>query len=106
MTNSKRILLVEDNEDLALLLMESLAELGHSVRMAHDGLTALRIAETFDAELAILDLSIPGIHGLDLARKLTELHPEERGPRLFALSGYDAPSDRELARQAGFERYF
>jgi len=106
MTNSKRILLVEDNEDLALLLSESLADRGHTVRMALDGLTALKLAQGLDIELAILDLGIPGINGLELARKLTELHAGRNAPRLFALSGFDAPSDRELAREAGFEKYF
>jgi DNA-binding response OmpR family regulator len=106
MTNSKRILLVEDNEDLAVLLSESLADRGHTVRMALDGLTALKIAEGFDTEVAILDLGIPGINGLELARALTELHAGRSTPRLVALSGFDAPSDRQLAREAGFEKYF
>lgn len=106
MTTSKRILLVEDNEDLALLLQEILEDRGHTVRMALDGVTALDIADTFETELAILDLGIPGINGLELARKLAEQHPERRAPHLFALTGFDDPHDRELAKQAGFEKFF
>jgi DNA-binding response OmpR family regulator len=106
MTTSKRILLVEDNEDLALLLQEILEERGHTVCMALDGMTALDIAHTFDAELAILDLGIPGINGLDLARKLAVLHPDRKAPHLFALTGFDDPNDRQLAKQAGFEKFF
>jgi CheY-like chemotaxis protein len=105
MTHSKRILLVEDNEDLATLLSETLADSGHTVRTAFDGLSALEIATSFDAQLAILDLGIPGIDGIELARRLGEL-PGRVAPRLIALSGYDELGDRELARQAGFEKYF
>jgi len=106
MAHAKRILLVEDNEDLALLLLESLADKGHTVRMAHDGVTALDIAEQFDAELAILDLGVPGINGLELARKLSRPPAGRRSPRLFAVTGFDDESDREHARQAGFEKFF
>lgn len=105
MTISKRILLVEDNEDLALLLQELLEEQGHTVRMALDGFTALDIANTFDTELAILDLGIPGIGGLELARKLIDLRPGH-APHLFALTGFDDAQDRALAKQAGFEKFF
>ncbi len=105
MTQSKRILLVEDNEDLATLLAETLRESGHTVRVALDGLTALEIVSSFEAELAILDLGIPGIDGLELARRLHQI-PDREPPRLFALSGYDERRDRELAAEVGFEKYF
>lgn len=105
MNHPKRILLVEDNEDLATLLAETLRDSGHTVRMALDGLTALDIATSFDAELAILDLGIPGIDGLELARRLNNL-PDRDPPRLIALSGYDDRGDRELAAEVGFEKYF
>ncbi|MFT3928410.1 MAG: response regulator [Myxococcales bacterium] len=106
MAHAKRILLVEDNEDLALLLSEALTDRGHTVRMAHDGVTALDIANDFDAELAILDLGVPGIDGLELARRLQRREPSRKTPLLFAVTGFDDASDREHARQAGFDRFF
>jgi len=105
MINSKRILLVEDNEDLALLLSENLEERGHTVRVAHDGVSALKIARDFVADLAILDLGLPGIDGCELALQLLALRPDHE-PRLFAVSGFGSDEDRAVAKQVGFERYF
>jgi DNA-binding response OmpR family regulator len=105
MINSKRILLVEDNEDLALLLSENLEERGHTVRVAHDGVSALRIAQEFEADLAILDMGLPGISGCDLAKQLRTLRPHHV-PRLFAVSGFGSDQDRAMAKEIGFERYF
>ncbi len=105
MANSKRILVAEDNEDLALLVAEHLEESGHVVRVAYDGFKALELAETFAPELAILDIGLPGIGGNQVALKLTERVGDKR-IRLFAVTGSESDEDRALAFEAGFEKYF
>ena len=97
---SSRILLVDDNEDALLLLAESLSLLGHEVRTASDGPSALQLAETFQPQIGLLDIGLPGMDGYELARRLRTLMQTE--PFLVALSGYGQESDRTASRAAGF----
>jgi CheY-like chemotaxis protein len=104
MTNSKRILLVEDDEDVAALLAETLQEWGHSVGIAHDARTALETVPQLDPEVAFVDLGLPDLDGLELGRRLRALRPAP-SLQLFALTGYSRDSDRREARDAGFDHY-
>ena len=95
---SKRVLLVDDNEDVLELLAEILRDAGHVVATAKDGPTALEIMKTFHADVAILDIGLPVMDGYELAGRLrTELG--EALPRLIALTGYGQESDRDRARR-------
>ena len=58
-----RILVVEDESQMAELLRESLVEDGHSVTLAHEGHGALSIAQAGDFDLLILDVMLPGMSG-------------------------------------------
>jgi CheY-like chemotaxis protein len=100
-TRSRRILVVDDNEDARELLAEILRSMGHEVAMAEDGPTALERLRTFFAEVAILDLGLPVMDGFELARRVRE----QRGaaaPRLIALTGYGLDRDVARTRAAGF----
>jgi signal transduction histidine kinase/ActR/RegA family two-component response regulator len=97
-----RVLVVDDNEDAAMLLKESLQELGYEVREAHDGPGALAIAAEFGPHLAVIDIGLPVMDGYALGRRLTESLP---GIHLIALTGYGQESDRFLSRSAGFEHH-
>jgi PAS domain S-box-containing protein len=97
-----RVLVVDDNEDAAMLVKESLQELGYEVREAHDGPSALAIAAEFRPHLGVVDIGLPVMDGYDLARRLTASLP---GIRLIALTGYGQESDRCLSREAGFEHH-
>ncbi len=103
--NSKRILLAEDNEDLALLIAEHLTDCGHSVVVAHDGPTALELSQSFEPEFAILDMGLPGFGGYELAQALHGQGSRNK-VRLFAVTGRERDQDRARARAAGFEKYF
>jgi CheY-like chemotaxis protein len=104
MANSKRILLVEDDPDVAALLAETLEERGHTVGVAHDARQALETLVQLRPEVAVLDLGLPDLDGLELARKLRASQPAP-ALRLFALTGYSGDADRQRAREAGFEQY-
>ena len=103
-TTGLKVLVVDDNIDLAELLSEALTELGYVTRMAHDGATALAAVEDFRPDVALLDIGLPVMDGYELARRLRAL-PDLGSLRLVALSGYGQDSDRQLAKQAGFDAH-
>ena len=98
-----RILIVDDNEDAADLLGESLREFGHVTRVAYDGPSAVQIALEFQPEIALLDIGLPVMDGYELARRLREGHGGRL--QLVAITGYGQPSDRERAFEAGFDAH-
>ncbi|MDC0742522.1 ATP-binding protein [Polyangium mundeleinium] len=99
-----RILVVDDNEDAAMLLAESLGSLGHQTQVASDGPSALRLAEKFRPDIALLDIGLPVMDGYELAHRLRE-QPELDQLRLIAVTGYGQASDRSLSQKAGFDAH-
>ena len=69
---SPRVLVVEDDEDIAQVLQRSLRIEGYEVRCAFDGITALEQGRTFAPDLVILDLGLPKMDGLEVARELRQ----------------------------------
>ena len=102
---SLRVLVVDDNVDAADMLGEILRELGHEVRVAHDGPAALVAASDFEPHLALLDIGLPVMDGYELAERLRDL-PGRAGLRLIALTGFGQESDRARALEAGFHEHF
>jgi CheY-like chemotaxis protein len=97
----RRILIVDDNEDAAWILAETLSLIGHEVRCAHDGPSALRTAVENPPEIALLDIGLPVMDGYELAARL-RAEPRVAGVRLIALTGYGQPGDRQRSTDAGF----
>jgi PAS domain S-box-containing protein len=97
-----RVLVVDDNLDAAEMLAEWLSAIGHSVRVAADGPTALEIAAEFRPDVALLDIGLPVMDGYEVARRLRDL-PGCTKTRLIALTGYGQESDHDRSRRAGFE---
>jgi CheY-like chemotaxis protein len=97
-----RILVAEDNRDGADMLAVLLRLEGHSVEVAYDGPRALELITIMAPHLALLDIRMPGLDGLEIARTL-----KTTGHRtmLVAVSGWCSASDREAAREAGFKDY-
>ena len=98
----RRVLVVDDNQDVADSLLIILQQQGHQVRAAHDGLTALKLAESYKPEVVLLDIGLPGLDGYEVARRLRAL-PELHGALLIALTGYGQPDARRRALDAGFD---
>jgi CheY-like chemotaxis protein len=99
-----RILVVEDNQDAAESLTTLLELWGHEVRVAYDGLAALRLAEAAPPDVILSDLGLPGMDGYELARQL-RTRPAFGRVVLVALSGYGRDEDRRLAAEAGFDHH-
>jgi CheY-like chemotaxis protein len=100
--NKRRILIVDDNEDARLLLGEMLTALGHEVRTARDGSSALDVLTTFHPQLAILDIGLPGMDGYELATRIRASSPRDT-LRIVALSGYGQGPDQVRSNDAGFD---
>src|SRR5690606_20142892 len=104
-TIQRRILVVDDNIDVATSLMMVLEGSGHEIAVAHEGNEALQRAEEFEPELVLLDIGLPGMDGYEVARRLRR-NPRTRGAHLVALTGYGQPRDRERTAEAGFDHHF
>lgn len=98
----KRVLVVDDNEDAADMLAETLTMLGHRVRVANDGPTALRVARELEPEVVLLDIGLPVMDGYELAERLRSLPEVHDDTRFIAVTGYGQEEDRERSRRAHF----
>jgi CheY-like chemotaxis protein/two-component sensor histidine kinase len=100
----RRVLVVDDNVDAALSLEMLLTQMGHDVRVAHDGDAAVGHAHAFRPDVIFLDLALPGMSGYDVARTLRG-SPEVNGVRIVALTGYSQHDDRRKSSEAGFDAH-
>ncbi len=99
-----RVLVVDDNTDAADSLGLLLELLGQKVRVAHDGPTALLIAQAFRPEVVFLDIGMPGMDGYEVARRLRR-QPECKSSLLVALTGWGQDADRRRSAEAGFDHH-
>jgi PAS domain S-box-containing protein len=97
-----RILVADDNQDAADSLAELLRVEGHVVYVAHDGNTALDLAEKFLPHLALLDIGMPGMNGHELASAIRQ-RPALNRMVLVAITGWGSQEDRDKSRIAGFK---
>lgn len=97
-----RVLVVDDNADTADSMALLVNLWGHRARVAYDGPGALRLAGEYRPEAVLLDLGLPGMSGLEVARKL-RAEPALRGTVLVAVTGYGREDDRRCCQEAGFD---
>ena len=98
---SRRVVVVDDNEDARTTFADFVASLGHDVRSASNGPDALDLVREFRPTAVLLDIGLPGMDGYEVARRLRLEH----GPGLLvvAVTGYGREEDRRKAREAGFD---
>ena len=101
-----RILVIEDNTDIAANLGDYLEERGHSVDFAADGVTGLHLAVVNDFDAIVLDLNLPGMDGVEVCRKLRN-DARKQTPVLMLtardslenkLAGFDSGADDYLIK--------
>jgi PAS domain S-box-containing protein len=99
---SRRVLVVDDNEDAATSLAELIELFGHSAQVANDGPTALARARANPPDVVFCDIGLPGMSGYEVVRALRS-DAILRHAQVFAVSGYAQPEDRRRAAEAGFD---
>ena len=95
------ILVVDDYTDALDLWAVMLGTAGFDVRTASTGPEALEAVKARIPDLIVMDLLLPGLSGLDVAKELRR-HPSTRHVPLIAVTGCSAESELALARQSGF----
>jgi CheY-like chemotaxis protein len=101
---SRRILIVDDNRDSADTLGALLATLGANVSVVYTGRAALDALDTFDPDVAILDIGMAEMDGYDVARRIRS-RTDRAHLLLIALTGWGQNHDKERARIAGFDHH-
>lgn len=101
---SLRVLIVEDNPDVADMLNLLLVEWGQDTRIAYDPPKALEIADKFKPEVVLLDIGLPKMHGYAVARHLRE-KAWARDITIIAVTGWGQEADRQQSRAAGINHH-
>ena len=104
MTDHRRVLVVDDYRDAADALQLLLQTDGFECRATSDPLEAVSIAQAWQPFAVMLDIAMPKLDGLQLARIL-RADPATAHMLLIACSGYASEYDRERARGAGFDAH-
>ena len=101
----RTVLVVDDNIDAAETLAALLSTWGCKVQVVTDGPAALAELEAGSFDIAIVDIGLPAMDGHEVAAEVRRRWAG-KSPRLFALTGYGQPADRERALASGFEEHF
>lgn len=101
---SLRILVVDDNEDAAAMIAMLLDALGHHVMVEHSSRKALERAKHDVPQVCVLDIGLPEMNGIELAKRL-RAEPETEHVLLIAVTGYGQDEDRRQTKAAGFEHH-
>ena len=105
-----RILVVEDERRMAALLKRGLTEEGHQVFLAHDGPEGYEMARSAEFDVIVLDVMLPGMDGLAIARRLREAQNQTpvlmltaRDTPASVIAGLDAGADDYLTKPFSFD---
>jgi CheY-like chemotaxis protein len=100
----RRILIIDDNDDVREMLRMSLSRSGHVIYEARDGESGVQLANEVHPDVILVDIGLPGIDGYEVATRLRKT-PELRLSSMIAISGYGQPKDKQRALEAGFDTH-
>lgn len=100
----KKILIVDDNEDLARLLEKLVENLGYKPILATNGKQAVDIAAASSPDLIVLDIVLPEMNGLEAARLIRQ-NPDTSSIPILAISAKTSHQDRLACLQSGCDDY-
>jgi len=100
---SRKVLVVDDDPQLREVLVEALSDQGYEVAAAESGEQALEILAREKIHVQLIDLQLPGINGIDLCRKLSDMDPVAQR---IAMTAYVSVFNLVESREAGFDDYF
>lgn len=96
-----KVLVVDDEPDIVVLLRKYLREAGYDTEAAFDGFDAFQKIQAWHPDLVVSDVQMPVWDGFKLLKSLQELHEEHRTPVLI-ISGYVGGNELELTRSPNF----
>lgn len=99
-----RVLVVDDNRDLASSMQIMLGMMGSETQTAQDGMEALKIAATFRPEVVFLDIGLPKLNGYDVCRVIRE-QAWGKNVTIVALTGWGQNEDVARSQEAGFNHH-
>jgi two-component system cell cycle response regulator DivK len=99
-SGSRIVLFVDDYVDSCLIYTEAMFALGAALEMAHDGVEGIAKAKAVLPDAIVMDLSLPGIDGIEVTRRL-KADPETRHIPIVALTGLCLSGAEVRAREAG-----
>ena len=100
-----RILLAEDNVVNQKLALRLLAQMGYRADLAANGLEAIDAVERQTYDVVLMDVQMPEMDGFEASREINRRWPDERRPRLVAMTANAMEGDRELCTAAGMDDY-
>ena len=99
-----KVLVVDDNRDVALGTALLLQHAGHEIRTAHSGAEVLDVVPAYRPDAVLLDLGLPEMDGYEIARRIRQ-QPEFKDLILIAVSGYGHESDKRRSEDAGCDAH-
>jgi len=101
----RKVLVVDDNQDAATSLSFLLAAAGYEVETCFDGPSAIAAADRFAPDACVLDISMPGMDGYEVARRIQE-RSADHPPVLATVTGFGDDGHLDRAAAAGFDLHF
>ncbi len=102
----KKILLVDDDQDILASLQMALADTGATIQTASDGNTAVEMAQTFQPDLMVLDLMMPKRSGFLVLDTIKKGKKKGDAPRVIMITGNTGMRHRAYAESLGVSKYF
>jgi CheY-like chemotaxis protein len=100
----RKVLLIDDNNDIADTMSVALELLGHDVKTANDGTSGILLGEKYKPDVVLLDIGLPGLNGYEIARRIRDTVWGEN-VYLVAATGWGQPQDKAKAIEAGFDQH-
>jgi CheY-like chemotaxis protein len=98
-----KVIVIEDNDDVAFTLELWLQDMGQDVSVARSGASGVALVEKDRPDLVLCDLGLPEMDGLEVCRRVRGLDILQ--PRMVALTGWGRENDRRRTREAGFDEH-
>lgn len=100
----RRVLVIEDDREARTTISGLITRLGHDVQTATNGLDGLLQLQSYQPDVAMIDLAMPGLDGYTVARRIRAALGDA-APTLIAYTGYVGTAIRSAALDAGFDHY-
>jgi CheY-like chemotaxis protein len=100
-----RILLAEDNVVNQKLALRLLSQMGYRADLAANGLEVLQAVKRQSYDVILMDVQMPEMDGLEATRRLCAELPDEKRPRIIAMTANAMQGDREMCLEAGMQDY-